>query len=63
MQECNCSCHEDLRKAQEKQREARKRGEFYYYHCDCYCCAAAYLPSFGALIKKESAHDTEERQA
>ena len=56
MEECSCPCHEEWRKALEKMRLARQRGEFYYRHEDCYCCQAAYMPSFGDLIKKEQHH-------
>lgn len=61
MKECDCACHEARRQAAEKDREARKRGEFYYHHDDCYCCAAAWMPSFGDLIKKEQQNDTSQR--
>jgi hypothetical protein len=57
MKECDCSCHEALRKASEKQREARERGEFYSYHCDCYCCPAASFTGLFEAIKGDGAGD------
>jgi hypothetical protein len=57
IKECDCDCHAWLREAAERSTQARKRGEFYYYHMDCYCCTKAILLDFYLPSNKESNDD------
>lgn len=39
---CGCSCHKHQAEASLKNLQAKAKGEFYYYHEDCYCCSLTF---------------------